>query len=199
VAKLYPRALGSIFVACYDSQGYGGGSGSCGRPVCLSVGPQIFLVPSDICGLLVEGLLPWREDGSVIYLYNLLSLFDPSPAAPVTIFYCLILDSPNLEGQGWPQATWPRGRSSSPGTVKNFQFYIRVSFRSDLGSTKPQGAWSWQLISNWCRGRENVDLYIHSPTRLHGVAISETQGQLYPFYLLLLWHWYRLTKWSYSV
>jgi hypothetical protein len=25
VAQLYPRALGSLFVASYDSQGYGGG------------------------------------------------------------------------------------------------------------------------------------------------------------------------------
>jgi hypothetical protein len=25
VARLYPQALGSLFVACYDSQGYGGG------------------------------------------------------------------------------------------------------------------------------------------------------------------------------
>jgi hypothetical protein len=25
VARLYPRALGSLFVACYISQGYGGG------------------------------------------------------------------------------------------------------------------------------------------------------------------------------
>jgi hypothetical protein len=27
VARLYPQALGSVFVACYDSQGYGGAIG----------------------------------------------------------------------------------------------------------------------------------------------------------------------------
>jgi hypothetical protein len=31
---------------------------------------------------------------------------------------------------------------------------------------KAAGAWSWPLTSNWCRGQENVDIYIHSPTRL---------------------------------
>jgi hypothetical protein len=31
-------------------------------------------------------------------------------------------------------------------------------------------AWSWPLTSNQCRGQENVDLYIHSPIRLHGVV-----------------------------
>jgi hypothetical protein len=28
---------------------------------------------------------------------------------------------------------------------------------------KAAGAWSWPLASNWSRGQENVDLYIHSP------------------------------------
>jgi hypothetical protein len=28
---------------------------------------------------------------------------------------------------------------------------------------KAAGAWSWPLTSNECRGKENVDLYIHSP------------------------------------
>jgi hypothetical protein len=29
VAQLYPQAVGSLFVASYDSQGYGGGIGTC--------------------------------------------------------------------------------------------------------------------------------------------------------------------------
>jgi hypothetical protein len=37
---------------------------------------------------------------------------------------------------------------------------------------KAAGAWSWLLTSNWCRGQENVDLYIHSPIRLHGVVLN---------------------------
>jgi hypothetical protein len=75
------------------------------RPVCLGVGPSIwgpwpgFLLLSDICGLHAEGHPSWREDGSVIYSYTLLSLSGPSPAELITTFYCLIRDSPNLEGR----------------------------------------------------------------------------------------------------
>jgi hypothetical protein len=43
----------------------------------------------------------------------------------------------------------------------------RASHRmGDLGSFsegKAAGAWSWPLSSNYCRGKENVDLYFHSP------------------------------------
>jgi hypothetical protein len=34
------------------------------------------------------------------------------------------------------------------------------------------GAWSWPLTSNHRRGQEYVDLYIHSPIRLHGVVLN---------------------------
>jgi hypothetical protein len=37
---------------------------------------------------------------------------------------------------------------------------------------KAVGAWSWPLTFNLCRGQENVDLYIHSPIRLHGVVLT---------------------------
>jgi hypothetical protein len=37
---------------------------------------------------------------------------------------------------------------------------------------KAAGAWSWPLISNYCRGQENMDLYIHSPIRLHLTALN---------------------------
>jgi hypothetical protein len=37
---------------------------------------------------------------------------------------------------------------------------------------KPAGAWGWPLTSSWCRGQENVDLYIEFPTRLHGVVLN---------------------------
>jgi hypothetical protein len=36
---------------------------------------------------------------------------------------------------------------------------------------KAAGAWSWPLTSNLCRDQEYVDLYIHSPVRLHGVSL----------------------------
>jgi hypothetical protein len=32
--------------------------------------------------------------------------------------------------------------------------------------------WSWSLTSNYCRGQENLDIYIHSPIRLHGLMLS---------------------------
>jgi hypothetical protein len=57
----------------------------------------------------------WREDGYVIYLYNCLwalpeqSLSGRSPAELTIIFYCLIWDSPNLEGQV-PVFISPRNR-----------------------------------------------------------------------------------------
>jgi hypothetical protein len=40
------------------------------------------------------------------------------------------------------------------------------------------------IFANWCRGKENVDIYIHSPIRLHGVVLSylSTETTFY-FYL----------------
>jgi hypothetical protein len=49
---------------------------------------------------------------------------------------------------------------------------------------KAAGAWSWPLTSNHCRGQENVDLYIHSPIRLHGVVLNSlSTGTTLPFFL----------------
>jgi hypothetical protein len=33
--------------------------------------------------------------------------------------------------------------------------------------------WSWQLTSSYCRGHENVNLFIHSPLCLHGIVLKE--------------------------
>jgi hypothetical protein len=73
------------------------------RSVWHGVGPHSgpttkFLLLSNIGGLRVLGGPSWREDGSVIYSNNSLSLLGPSPAELMTIL-CLIWDSPNLEGQ----------------------------------------------------------------------------------------------------
>jgi hypothetical protein len=79
------------------------------RPLSWWRAPAWNLLPdcsflSDSCGFLdVEHPL-WREHGSVIYLYScfwtlseqLLWVRVPQKS---TIFYCLIWDSPNLEGQ----------------------------------------------------------------------------------------------------
>jgi hypothetical protein len=76
---------------------------------------QIFITV-DTCSPHVVGRPPWRKEGCVIYLYNLLSLSSPSPEELVTTSYRLIWDSPNLEGQdpylypsgtGWPSYTPP--------------------------------------------------------------------------------------------
>jgi hypothetical protein len=45
-------------------------------------------------------------------------------------------------------------------------------YRELFPGGKAAGAWSWPLTSNSCRGQENVDLYIHSPIRLHGVVLN---------------------------
>jgi hypothetical protein len=50
---------------------------------------------------------------------------------------------------------------------------------------KAAWAWSWPHTSNKCRGQGNVDLYIHSPIRLHGVVLNllstETTLPFLPF------------------
>jgi hypothetical protein len=59
----------------------------------------------DDCGFLDVGRPLWQEDGYVIYLYNCFwalqeqLLFSRSPTELMTIFYCLIWDYPNMEGQ----------------------------------------------------------------------------------------------------
>jgi hypothetical protein len=92
-----PRAMGLKFKLYCDWR-------SVGQFVFLSdphLGPVTrFLLLSDICGFHVMGRHPWREDRSVIYSYNLLSLLGPSPAELMTIFCCLIWDSTQPGGPG---------------------------------------------------------------------------------------------------
>jgi hypothetical protein len=72
-------------------------------------------LPLDICGFVILLRPLWREDGSVIYLYNCLwalpkqSLLGRSPADLTAIVYSLIWDSPNLEDQV-PVFISPRNR-----------------------------------------------------------------------------------------
>jgi hypothetical protein len=80
---------------------------------------QIFYLSDDCRFIDVEHPL-WREDGSVIYLYNCFwalteqSLSGRSRAELTAIFYCLIWDSPTWRarfpylyppGTGWPSYT----------------------------------------------------------------------------------------------
>jgi hypothetical protein len=64
--------------------------------------------------------------------------------------------------------------NSIPFKVLNFQRGIK----SVILSVQPAPFWKVQLIQDMmyfdmlCRGQENVDLYIHSPIRLHGVVLN---------------------------
>jgi hypothetical protein len=115
---------------------------------------------SDICVFVILYRPLWREDGSVIYLYNCFwalpeqSLLSRSPAELTTIFYCLIWDSPNLEGQV-PVFISPRNRVA--------QLYPRVLDSLFVASDDSQGSgggiltrlhtgvcpcWSWSWSSS---------------------------------------------------
>jgi hypothetical protein len=70
------------------------------------LGPMTrFLLLSYVWGFLAVGHPLWREDGSVIYSYDCFwilpvqSLSGPSTAEFMVLYYCLIWDSPNLDGQ----------------------------------------------------------------------------------------------------
>jgi hypothetical protein len=86
-------------------------------------------------------LLDWREDGSVIYSYNLLSLSVRSPAELTAIFYCLIWDSPNLDGHG-PVFISPRKRVAQL-YFRAFDSLFVASYYSPLWSS---GQSSWLQI-----------------------------------------------------
>jgi hypothetical protein len=85
VAQLYPQVQVQVILQPMMSQSV------------LVLGPHLghmtrFLILSDIYGRHVMGCPPWREDGSIIYSYNLLSLSGPSPADLMTTSYCVIWD-----------------------------------------------------------------------------------------------------------
>jgi hypothetical protein len=87
VAQLYPQALGSHFIASYDSQGYGGGirtrlhaglshlGQSHIATDCQPTSNSRYLLIFDSCGLVFVGRPLWREDGSVFCIWCW-----PSPA-----------------------------------------------------------------------------------------------------------------------
>jgi hypothetical protein len=94
-----------------------------------------FSLLSDICGLHVVGSPPRREDGSVIHSYNFLSHSDPSPAELMTASYCLIWDSPNMEGQV-PVVIPPKSKATLRPTIRRpsrtrnqFFFLLEILFR----------------------------------------------------------------------
>jgi hypothetical protein len=148
VALLYPRALGSLSVASYDSHGYGGSiltpllmglsrikvevevtlRPTVSLPVSLGVRRpsgtrdqfyfllEIFFRQLRICNFVAPSLTRGRVCNIVYNCFWVLpeqsSLLGRSSAELTAIFYCLIWESPNLEGQV-PVFISPRNRSWS--------------------------------------------------------------------------------------
>jgi hypothetical protein len=102
-----------LFVASFDSQGYGGGIRSLlikvkikvmlrptvSRPICLDLGLTTrFLLLSDCCVFVDVGRSVWRENGSPVYnccwSSPAQSFLGLSPAGLMTIFYCLGFETP---------------------------------------------------------------------------------------------------------
>jgi hypothetical protein len=85
----------------------------------------------------------------------------------------------------WLRPGRPRSRSSSPGRDKNFHFFI--SSRPTLRFTQPSIQWIPGALSPGVKRlvheadhlpptsaevKKNVDVYIHSPIRLHCVVLN---------------------------
>jgi hypothetical protein len=96
----------------------------------------------------------------------------------------LIQRSRDSRYSDWLRAGRPKGRGSSPGRIKNFLFSTSSSVA--LGPTQPPiqwvpGAlsarvkWPWREADHSAptsaEVKKNVNLYIHSPVRLHGVML----------------------------
>jgi hypothetical protein len=70
-----------------------------------------------------------------------------------------------------------------------------ASYPMGIGSSflmgKAPGAWSWPLTSKYCWGQENLSIHPspHTSSCLHGIVLSEAQGQLYLLPLILLISW----------
>jgi hypothetical protein len=90
----------------------------------------------DICRFLDVGHPLWREDGSVIYLYNCfwdlqkLLLSGPSPTELTTILYGLIRDAPHLEGHV-PIFVSPRNRVAQL-YLQELCFLFTTSYNSQI-------------------------------------------------------------------
>jgi hypothetical protein len=119
----------------------------------------IFLLLSDICGLHVEGRPSWREDGPVIYSYNSLSLSGPSPEELMATSYCLIWDSPKLEGHV-PVFTSPMNRVAQlyfPALGSLFvAFYDSQGYRGGILIHLHTGLTNWSWSSSQLCDRRSV-------------------------------------------
>jgi hypothetical protein len=95
-------------------------------------------------------------------------------------WFCFLFSSalPILYGprQRSRYSDWLRAGRSLLHVVQTGSGVHPTSYPMGTAGSFPSGkaarAWSWPLASNYCRGQENVDLYIHSPIRLHGVVLT---------------------------
>jgi hypothetical protein len=107
-------------------------------------------IQSATCWFFDEGCPLWREDGPVIYSYNCFwalpeqSFSGPSLAELMTIFYCSIWDSPNLEDQV-PVFISPTNRVAQLNPWALGSLFVS-SFGSSYIATDGQSA-----SSSWCR------------------------------------------------
>jgi hypothetical protein len=127
---------------------------------------RILKYPASVLSLSVPHLF-LTTDVAIVYLSDTLFIGEPE--------YC-------CRYSDWLRAGRSRGRSSSLSTVKNFDF--STSSRPALLPTQPPIQWIPGSLSPGVKrpGREdgqsppasanvkNVDLYIHSPIRLHCIA-----------------------------
>jgi hypothetical protein len=130
---------------------------------------------SDNCGFLNVAHPLWQQDGSVVYSHNCIwalpeqSLSGPRPAELSTIFYCIIWDSPNLEGQG-PVLVSPGNRSA--------QLYPWA-----LGSLLSPLTTRWATVYSYIKIKVKVTLrpIVSRPVRPGVRHPSGTRDQFFPF------------------
>jgi hypothetical protein len=109
-----------------------------------------------------------------------------------------VMDKICSQDSDWLRAGQPRGRSSSPGRVKNFLF--STLSRLAIGSIQPPIQWVLGAFSLGIKrtGLEadhspptsaevkiNMDVYIHSPIRLNGTVVKHRDNVPFFFFTFM--------------
>jgi hypothetical protein len=102
----------------------------------------------------------------------------------VIIIFIIIGNRNNTVGIATVYGLDKWGRSSSPGSLKNFLFsmsprsdfdppsLLSSGYRVHFALGKAAGPWNWPVTSKEYRGQENVGLYMYSPIGLHSVVLN---------------------------